>query len=182
MEACGNYLRLALKAGILKSNLSDTQLRGLFARKYEVGWHVYMQRRISKQHFLGYSARYIRRPPIAQHRFLEISGPTVKFVTKDTKTQEIVLDQFNKDEFVRILADHVPDKYRHSIRYYGLLAPRSRNRCLAILYRSLGQVRRPRPRRLSWAELIRKSFGGNPLIDSRGRPMRYVGQYFPVAA
>ena len=176
------YLRLALRAGILKSNLSDAQLRGLLAAKYEVAWHVDMQKRISKRHFLGYAARYIRRPPIAQHRFREIGGPTIRFVTKDTATQEIVLDQFNKEEFVRILADHVPDKYRHSIRYYGLLAPRSRNRGFAILYQLLGQVRRPCPRPLSWAELIRKSFGWNPLIDSRGQPMRYAGQFFPAAA
>jgi hypothetical protein len=90
------YLRLALRAGILKSNSRHAQLRRLLARKYEVVWHVNLQRRISKRHFLGYAARYIRRPPIAEHRFREIDGPVVKFVTKDTATKQVVLDQIPK--------------------------------------------------------------------------------------
>jgi hypothetical protein len=91
----------------------------LLADKYEVGWHVDMQERISKSHFLGYAARYIRRPPIAQHRFQEIEGPVVKFLTKDTATKETVLDELPKEEFIHILADHVPDKFVHAVRYYG---------------------------------------------------------------
>jgi hypothetical protein len=175
------YLRLALAAGILKSDLRSWQLRELLADKYEVGWHVDMQERISKRHFLGYAARYIRRPPIAQHRFQEIR-PVVKFWTKDTATKETVLDELPKEQFIQILADHVPDKHAHAVRYYGLLAPRSRSRVFAIMFKLLGQTRRPRPRRLAWAEMIMKYFGRNPLIDSRGQPMRYVSQCFPAAA
>jgi hypothetical protein len=128
------YLRLALKAGILKSNSRDAALSSLLARKYEIGWHVNLQRRISKRHFLGYAARYIRRPPIAQNRFREIEGSTVKFVTKDTATKEIVLDEIPSARFILTLADHVPDKYRHSIRHYGLLAPRARSRAFTIAH------------------------------------------------
>src|SRR5689334_21876285 len=175
------YLRLALAAGILKSDLRSWQLRELLADKYEVGWHVDMQERISKRHFLGYAARYIRRPPIAQHRFQEIR-PVVKFWTKDTATKETVLDELPKEQFIQILADHVPDKHVHSVRYYGLLAPRSRSRAFAIMFKLLGQKRRPRPRRLSWEEMILKYFGRNPRIDSRGQMMQHVGQYFPAAA
>ncbi|HEY2236429.1 MAG TPA: transposase [Candidatus Angelobacter sp.] len=176
------YLRLALDAGILKSGLKSWELRELLADKYEVGWHVDMQERISKRHFLGYAARYIRRPPIAQHRFQEIDGPVVKFLTKDTKTNETVLDELTKEEFIQILADHVPDKSVHSVRYYGLLAPRSRSRAFAIMFKLLGQQQRLRPCRLSWAEMILKYFGRNPLIDSSGQSMKYVGHYFPVTA
>jgi hypothetical protein len=175
------YLRLAPKAGILKSDLKSWELRELLADKYEVGWHVDMQERISKRHFLGYAARYIRRPPIAQHRFQEIR-PVVKFLTKDTATKETVLDELPKEKFIQILADHVPDKYVHSVRYYGLLAPRSRSRIFAIMLKLLGQTRRPRPRRLSWAEMIMKYFGKNPLIDKNGKLMKYIGHYFPIAA
>ncbi|HKV91256.1 MAG TPA: transposase [Candidatus Angelobacter sp.] len=175
------YLRLALAAGILKSDLNSWELRELLADKYEVGWHVDMQERISKRHFLGYAARYIRRPPIAQHRFQEIT-PVVKFWTKDTATKETVLDELPKEQFIQMLADQVPDKYVHSIRYYGLLAPRSRNRIFAIMFKLLGQTRRPRPHRLPWAEMIQKYFGKNPLIDSSGQSMKYVGQCFPATA
>src|SRR5882724_2110362 len=93
-----------------------------------------------------------------------------------------VFQQVPKGEFVQILADHVPERYRHSVRYYGLLAPRFRSRAFAILFKLLGQKRRPRPRRLSWAEMIMKYFKRNPLIDSHGQSMRYVGRHCPVAA
>lgn len=176
------YLRLALAAGILKSDLKSWELRELFAEKYEVGWHVDMQEHISKRHFLGYAARYIRRPPIAQHRFQEIDGPVVKFLTKDTATKDVVLDEVPKEKFIQMLADHVPDKYVHSVRYYGLLAPRSRSRVFAIMFKLLGQQRRAHPRRLSWEEMIKKYFGRNPAIDTGGQPMLRVGQHFPAVA
>jgi len=176
------YLRRAFAAGLLKSDLKNWELQELLSDKYEVDWHVDMQERISKRHFLGYAARYIRRPPIAQHRFQEINGPVVKFLTKDTHTKETVLDEIPKDKFIQILADHVPDRYRHSIRYYGLLAPRAISRAFTLLFKLLGQKRRPRPRRLSHAEMMVKYFNKNPLLDSRGQPMQLVGQYFPVTA
>src|ERR1019366_7532889 len=40
-----------------------------------------------------------------------------------------------------------------------------------ILYWLLRQKRRPRPLRLSWANLRYKTFGTAPLIDSRGEPL-----------
>ncbi|MBZ5508770.1 MAG: transposase [Acidobacteriia bacterium] len=131
---------------------------------------------------MGYAARYIRRPLIAQHRFQEIDGPVVKFLTKDTATKETVLDEIPKDELIQILADHVPDKYGQSVRYYGLLAPRSRSCVFTSLLKLLGKMRHPRPRRLSWAEMISRYFKRNPLIDNRGQPMHYVGWHCPVAA
>ena len=38
----------------------------------------------------------------------------------------------------------------------------------------LGQPRRPRPRRLSWAFSLHRDFGVNPLIDSHGQSMHWV--------
>jgi hypothetical protein len=176
------YLRLALNAGILKSDLSRQQLNQLLATQYERDWYIHLDEQVSKKQFLGYAARYVRRPPIAQHRFQEIDGPLVKFLTKDTKSKEVVLDVIPKEEFVQMLADHTPDKHQHAIRYYGLLSPRARGRTLNVVFALLGQTRRHRPPRLSWADMIIRYFGRNPLIDSRGRPMRLVGRYCPVAA
>ena len=155
------YLRLALKAGILKSDLKSWELRELLADKYEVGGML-NKKHISKRHFLGYAARYIRRPPIAQHRFQEIDGPTVKFLTKDTATKETVLDELPKEEFVQMLADHVPDKYVHSVRYYGLWR-RAREAVFSPSCLGCWTKNAAHARRLSWAEMIMKYFGRNPL-------------------
>jgi putative transposase len=43
------YLRCALNAGILKSDLKDWQLKRLFSKKYETDWHVYLEKDVSKQ-------------------------------------------------------------------------------------------------------------------------------------
>lgn len=176
------YLRRAFNAGILKSDLSSWHLKRLLTTQYERDWHVHVDEQVSKTQLLGYAARYVRRPPIAQHRFQEIDGPLVKFLTKDTKTKEIVLDVLPKPEFVQLLADHAPEKYQHAVRYYGLLSPRARARSLALTFALLGQKRRSRPPRLTWAEMIIRYFGRNPLIDSGGKPMHLVGRYCPVAA
>jgi hypothetical protein len=157
-------------------------LRQLLKTQYERDWHVDVDELVSKVHFLGYAARYIRRPPIAQHRLQEIDGALVKFLTKDTKSKETVLDAIPKEDFVQILAEHTPDKYRHAIRYYGLLSPRARARNLDAVFALLEQKRRPRPPRLSWAEMIIRYFGKDPLIDSRGRRMHLVGRYCQTAA
>jgi Putative transposase len=45
-----------------------------------------------------------------------------------------VLTEYSIEEFVTILAEHVPDRYRHAIRYYGLLAPSSKGRTSAALF------------------------------------------------
>ncbi len=65
--------------------------------------------------------------------------------------------------FLDTLADHVPDRYRHTIRHFGLL----------------GQIRQGKPRRLSWAASLRKSFGVDPLLDRRGERMRWIGRLKP---
>jgi hypothetical protein len=175
------YLRRALRAGILESDLKTWELKTIFATQYERYWHSYLDH-ISKDHFLGYVARYIRRVPIAQRRIESIDGPDVKFWTKDTKTGKTVLDTLSKEEFVKSLADHTPDKYQNAIRYYGGLAPRSKVRTFALTFALLGKKRRPRPERLSWAQLIMRYFGRNPLIDGRGKPMAFVGRYCPGQA
>lgn len=74
------------------------------------------------------------------------------------------------------LAEHVPDRYRHAIRYFGLLAPRSKGRTSAALFALLGQKKRPRPPWLSWANSLRKHFGVDPLVDSNGLSMHWVGR------
>lgn len=50
----------------------------------------------------------------------------VCFRTKDLKKKRLVETHHSIEEFVVALAEHVPDRYRHGIRYFGLLAPWSK--------------------------------------------------------
>jgi hypothetical protein len=172
------FLRDALKAGVLVSDLAPVDLRAVLAREYR-WWSIHVSYFQSKEHFLRYAGRYARRPPIAQHRFGEITDVVVRFSVKDKRLKERVSAEYSPAEFVAVLAEHVPDRYRHAVRYFGLLAPRSKRRTATAIFLLLGQGRRPRPRRLGWAFSVRRDFGFDPLMDSRGQPMRWVGRLSP---
>ena len=172
------FLREALKAGVLKSNLEPGDLEAVLAREYR-WWSTHIDDFQSKEHFLRYAGRYARRPPIAQHRFEEITDGTVRFSVKDKRLKIRVSTEHSPADFVALLAEHVPDRYRHAVRYFGLLAPRSKRKTAKIILLLLCQRERSRPRRLGWAYSIRRNFGNDPLIDSHGQPMRWVGRLSP---
>ncbi len=173
------YLRQALNANVLNSNLDHEQLKVIFAKQNERWWNIHVARFTSKAQFLRYAGRYIRRLPIAQHRIVKITGQEVEFLRKDLKLKQWVLTRYPINEFVSALAAHVPDRYRHAIRYFGLLAPRSKHQTSDALFALLGQKKRARPVRLGWAASIRKDFGRNPLLDSKRQPMRWVSRIAP---
>ena len=174
------YLRAAYRMGVLKTALTARQLAELLRQQYERWWNIHIQRFKSKRQFLGYAGRYARRPPIAQHRFRHIDRHEIRFVTKDTRTKRRVMTRYTMPDFLTTLADHVPDRYRHNIRYFGLLAPRTKACTHDTVFALLGQTRRGKPRRLSWAASLRKSFGVDPLLDSRGERMRRIGRLKPA--
>jgi len=136
--------------------------------------------RKAKPHFLRYAARYVRRPPIASWRLLEVTDHEVVFVAKNTKAGRFVPTRCRLSEFVRLPAAHVPDLYRHAIRYFGLLAPRAKGNKWAGLFVALGQEMKTRPPRLSWRDSLVRYFRFDPLIDSRGHEMRWIRRERPV--
>jgi len=173
------YLRQALQAKILQSHLSAEELKAVFKTQYERWWDIHIDRFQSKSQFLRYAGRYLRRPPLAQRRIVEMTDREVRFWTKDTRTKQVVVTRCSLQGFVAMLADHVPDRYRHAVRYFGLLSPGLKPHTSAALFMLVGQVRRTRPRRLSWANSLQKYFGVSPLVDSEGRPMRWAGRLRP---
>ncbi|MFZ3210829.1 MAG: transposase [Terriglobales bacterium] len=170
------YLREASKAKVLTSDLAAEDLQAVLKTQYERWWNIDIAGFMSKAQFLRYAGRYIRWPPIAQHRFAEITDREVQFRRKDLKQKRQVITWYSIEEFVATLAEHVLDRYRHAIRYFWLLAPGSKRRTSAALFALLGQEKRRRPQRLSWANSLRKHFGVDPLVDSGGQPMHWVGR------
>jgi hypothetical protein len=173
------YLREAFKARLLSADLNRTALKVVFTTQYERWWSTRVDHFKSKDHFLRYAGRYVRRPPIARRRFLKITDEEVLFWTKDLKEKKIVETRYTIAEFVTMLAEHVPERYQHAMRYFGLLAPRAKGRTSAAIFLLLGQKKRPRPRRWSWAFSLRMHFGVDPLRDSSGLPMLWIGRLGP---
>ena len=173
------YLRAALEAKVLASDLSPTTLSTCLKKQYERWWSIYVDAFASKTHFLRYAGRYVRRPPIAQYRFVKITDQEIRFWFKDKILKRRMNISYTPEEFVATLAEHVPDRYQHGIRYFGLLAPRSNARTSAAVFALLRQQKRPCPRRLGWAFLLKRDFGKDPTIDRLGQPMRWAGRLKP---
>ena len=172
------FLRAALKAALLTSDLNSEELRKVFADQYR-WWSVHVDYFHSKTHFLQYAGRYVRRPPIAQYRIEGITDQEVRFWVNDKKLKKRVTVRCSPRKFVAMLGEHVSDRYEHSIRHFGLLAPRSKARFSAAVFLLLGQQRRPHPQRLGWAFSLRRDFGIDPLIDSKGQTMRWKSRRNP---
>jgi putative transposase/transposase-like zinc-binding protein len=170
------HLRAALKAHVLKSDLDTHELQIILTTAYErhPGWIIYIDKIVSKSHFLRYAARYVRRPPIASWRLLKVTNREVEFVAKDTKAKRLIRTRCQLPDFVRLLAQHVPDNHRKAIRYFGLWAPRAKGQTYDALLLLLGETRRFHPQRLSWRSSLLKYFGRDPLIDGRGQEMHWI--------
>jgi hypothetical protein len=98
------YLREAIPAGLLKHDLTAERLRAVVTTQYERWWNIYVSRLHSKWHFLRYAGRYVRRPPIAQRRFTDITKKEIEFRTKDLKQGREVKTRYSVAEFIRLLA------------------------------------------------------------------------------
>jgi Putative transposase/Transposase zinc-binding domain len=178
-DAITLYLKEAVKLRQAKSTLTPDALMAGLTRQGHREWKVHIARFKSKEQLLRYAGRYVRRPPIAQHRFLNISEEYVEFWTNDRKLKRRVVTRYQIGDFVATLANHIPDHYQHSVRSYGLLAPRSIALSRSALFLLLGQNRRERPSRVKYRDSIRRSFGRDPFIDSQGFEMRRTGRREP---
>ena len=170
------YLRMAHASGLLRTERSPSQMKLLLDLQEECWWSTDFQPFNSRKHFLEYAGRYVRRPPIAQYRFVEASTERVRFRTNDHRLKREVVTSYSPKEFVELLAEHVHDHYAHSVRYFGLLAPKSKGRLFAGVFALVGQSARAKPQRLSWALSIKRDFQVDPLLDRQGERMRWAGR------
>jgi hypothetical protein len=174
-----SFLWVAVQKRVLTSNFEPNSLKKVLKTQYERDWVTHVSPVMSKAKFLRYAGRYIRRPPIPLSHILGIADHGVQFLAKDTRAKRMVQLVRPKEMFVDALAEHIPDHYRHAMRYFGLLSPQGRKRTSAIVFSLLKQERRPSPERLGWAESLRRGFGVDPLIDQHGNRMNWTGRLAP---
>lgn len=172
--AVTSYLWKANRDGLLHSSAMPAEFSDLILAQTQRPWNIHITRRMTKQHFLGYAGRYIRRLPISQKRILDVAPEKVVYQSKDTRTKTLLESSCAPAEFVALLSQHVPDRYQHSMRYFGLLAPRTKPTTSATVFLLLGQKQRTRPRRLSWRSSLLRDFQVDPLCDSQGQMMSWV--------
>jgi putative transposase len=180
--AVGAFLSEAHKKSVLSSALSNEELLALLKAQHGREWNVFINRMGSKAYRLKHDGRYIRRPTVAQHRLKLIGNDHVEYLAKDTRNKRLVLMRYTKGEFVDILIQHLPDPGRHAMRYFGLLSPRCKARDWAAIFVLLNQQQRPYRPHLPWRWRLIRTFGVDPLLDSQGQCMRWVGRRKPAPA
>lgn len=172
-KAVITLLRAALRAGQFRTELTVDQVEDLLTHLGRCWWSVKIQSIEDKRHFLKYAGRYTRRPPIAEHRITLITDRTVTFWYKDKRLHRRVEVRCSKEEFVERWAQHIPERYQHSVRNFGLFAPRPVSQTTNAIFAVFGQRRRSRPRPLSWSWLMNYTFKRDPLIDKTGHRMKW---------
>ena len=172
-------LRAALRAGQLCTNMPIAQVEEMLIQQENRWWSIKIQSFKSKEHFLRYAGRYVRRPPIAQRRITYIGQRNVRFWYKDKKLRRRVYVQCSLEEFIDRWAQHIPERYQHAVRGFGLFAPRALRQTSAAIFAILGQKRRPRPKPRRWADSLKRDFGHDPLLDQTGKRMKWVRRLPP---
>ena len=172
-------LRTALRAGQLVSTLTSDQLETLLAEQEARWWSVKIQSFKSKDHFLRYAGRYVRRPPIAQKRVSYVDEGTVRFCYRDKKLRRRIEVEVSPEEFIDRWGQHIPERYKHAVKSFGLFAPRASQKNFDAVFAILGQERRSRPRPRPWAESIKRDFKRDPLLDSKGKRLKWKRRIAP---
>ncbi len=178
-EAVIDLLRTALRAGRLRTSMSTDQVETMLNEQERRPWRIKIQSFGNRGHFLQYAGRYVRRPPIAQSRISRIEKRTMKFWYKDKKLRRRIEIECSLEEFLDRWAQHIPDRYQHGVRNFGLFAPRSLSQTSAAAFLILGQPQRARPKPRRWADSIKRDFGHDPLLDHKGNRMQWAGRLRP---
>lgn len=128
---------------------------------------------------VNYLGRYIKRPAIAESKLKHYSDNTIAFQYLDHKTKTYRRLTLSIEQFIALFIQHIPDLNFKMIRYYGFLSNRTRGALLPIVYTLIGQEKNEHSKLPTYAELIQKNFGFNPLICILcGAPLLLAGIYF----
>jgi hypothetical protein len=173
------FIDAAIQTNILKSVLCKDELVQILHRESQRDWHIYVGRQVRKKAVIEHIGRYVRKPPISQRRLRRLDDDRVEYIAKDTKNERMRPMTYTNREFLSLLLPHVADRYCNSMRYFGLLAPRSKG-LLSVVFDLLKQKRKPKPPRLSWALSLERTFHNNPLIGRDGSILRRVGYLEPL--
>jgi hypothetical protein len=175
-------IRAALRAGQLRTKMAVDQMEEMLTQQENRWWSIKIQSFTSKEHFLRYAGRYVRRPPIAQCRITDVGERTVTFWFKDNKLRRRVYVQCSLEEFIDRWAQHIPERYQHAVRSFGLFGPRALRQTSAATFVILGQERKPRPKPRRWADSLKRDFGHDPLADGTGKRMKWLRRVPPMVS
>jgi hypothetical protein len=83
--AISRYLAAVVGANDKESG----ELNETFNRQSKRPWNIHIKRFSSKSHFLRYAGRYLRRPPIANHRIISVTDDHVEYWANDLQAESL---------------------------------------------------------------------------------------------
>jgi hypothetical protein len=79
------FLRMAHRCQLLSTSLRAGDFARLLDQQYQKAWNVFCKRLRDKAQALRYAGRYVRRPPLAEHKVVDAGPQYVSFRVKDLK-------------------------------------------------------------------------------------------------
>jgi hypothetical protein len=150
-----------LKKELPKSTETNIFINRLF-KDYPEGFVVYGKRRFEKVegwYMARYIGRYIKHPPIAEHRITAYDGKQVTFWYVDTKTEQKITVTMDKFEFLQRLLSHIPEKHFKIVRYCGIYSRRGyKHRQTEFCDGEVVVIKR------CWRDEIKRVFSYDPLL------------------
>jgi hypothetical protein len=135
-----DYLNAEFARGSIKKSVAKNFPKKIAWQRTRE-WHVYIDANVTKKDLLNYDGRYVGRPPISESNIVGFDENGVDFIASVYPGKSDYSNGRQKEhkkikksmhytlwKFILLLTNHLPDRYRHSVRYYGLLAPRVRRR------------------------------------------------------
>jgi len=140
-------------------------INDLFMR-YKDGFYVNAEPKVKDGKGVGkYIGRYLRHPAIADSRILSYDGEYVTFSYKDRSGSGKAIVRVKKVpvlEFIHGVVRHIPPKQFKMVRYYGLYAPRKKEKVKQLM-QQIGSMLGRAVRKLTWRERRMQTFGQDPL-------------------
>lgn len=153
-------------SGSLEKIKSISDFKHLLISAAENDWVVYTKSPFAgPKQVIKYLGHYTHRIAISNNRLLRIDGENVVFACKDRKgdggTFEIEL---SGQEFVRRYLNHIVPARFNRIRYFGILARRSKAENLKLSRNLLKQGSHQEVDHKSWTEYFKNTVGFDPTL------------------
>jgi hypothetical protein len=140
-----DYLAEAYRNGLVKKRSVPARFLKHLKWQRTRDWHVWIDAN-SKYDLLNYDGRYVGRPPVAEHNIKNFSEKGVEFVATIYPTENANQNgsqrahrkvektvSLDLGRFIQRITNHLPQRYRHMVRYFGLLAPRLKRNARSII-------------------------------------------------
>jgi hypothetical protein len=184
-DALTRYLLTVHKNGALAGTpFASAQFESIIrVQGMRTDWQVNIGKPRDRKKILEYAGRYMRHPPISNARIMSYTEDEVVFWVKRKPTKAERASgkkgpikepvHLSLKEFIDRLVLHVQTRYRHGMRFFGLLTPRRKKALKEIVFQALGQPILPSPGRQSFREMCIKEFGVDPFLDPQGMQMEW---------